>query len=145
SAPVITVAHLICAASSDHAVNRGPAPETTESMALLTRHIRSKLIRSRGSPFETFYLETLESVVGGCVVRPSSQHLSGVELEAHKEELMRRSPAWSRLSVLCVLVFLSAPLFAQETTGGLQGTIKDPTGAVVPGASIEVASPALIG
>src|ERR1700744_4495995 len=35
--------------------------------------------------------------------------------------------------------------FAQETTGGMQGTVKDPSGAVVPGAKITVTSPALIG
>lgn len=35
--------------------------------------------------------------------------------------------------------------FAQETTGGIQGTVKDPQGAVVSGATVEVTSPALIG
>src|SRR5437016_774499 len=45
---------------------------------------------------------------------------------------------------ICVLAFsLSAP--AQETTGGIQGTVKDPQGAVIPGATVEVSSPALIG
>src|SRR5438552_9325819 len=46
--------------------------------------------------------------------------------------------------LISVLAFsLSAP--AQETTGGIQGTVKDPTGAVIPGATVEVTSPALIG
>ncbi|MEO5937314.1 MAG: TonB-dependent receptor, partial [Terriglobales bacterium] len=35
--------------------------------------------------------------------------------------------------------------FAQETTGGIQGTVKDPQGAVVSGATVEVTSPALLG
>src|SRR5947208_8259873 len=46
--------------------------------------------------------------------------------------------------LISVLAFsLSAP--AQETTGGIQGTVKDPQGAVIPGATVEVSSPALIG
>src|SRR5271165_4310948 len=35
--------------------------------------------------------------------------------------------------------------YSQETTGGLQGTVKDPTGAVVPGASVTVTAPTLVG
>src|SRR2546426_2497573 len=48
------------------------------------------------------------------------------------------------LGVFMSLVF-SLPGVAQETTGGIQGTVKDPQGAVVPGATVEVTSPALIG
>src|SRR5262245_36409197 len=58
---------------------------------------------------------------------------------------MRPSPILFKLTVLCMLALPLAPLFAQETTGGIQGTIKDPSGAVIPGATIEVVSPALIG
>jgi Carboxypeptidase regulatory-like domain len=35
--------------------------------------------------------------------------------------------------------------YCQETTGGLQGTVKDPSGAVVPGADVVVSSPTLVG
>ena len=35
--------------------------------------------------------------------------------------------------------------WSQETTGGLQGTIKDPSGAVLPGALVEVTAPTLVG
>ena len=45
---------------------------------------------------------------------------------------------------LCLLT-LSTVAFGQESTGGIQGTVKDPQGAVIPGATIEVTSPALIG
>jgi hypothetical protein len=48
------------------------------------------------------------------------------------------------LALLSVLVF-SFAAFAQETTGGVQGTVKDPSGAVVSGATVTVTSPALIG
>src|SRR5215467_3378266 len=49
------------------------------------------------------------------------------------------------LGLLLLLLTFVVSAFAQETTGGIQGTIKDPTGAVVPGATVEVSSPALIG
>ncbi|HUN84919.1 MAG TPA: carboxypeptidase regulatory-like domain-containing protein [Terracidiphilus sp.] len=35
--------------------------------------------------------------------------------------------------------------FCQETTAGLQGTVKDPSGAVVPGATVTVTTPTLVG
>ena len=53
----------------------------------------------------------------------------------------------SRLLVGCLIVLLSlaTSLFSQETTAGLQGTVKDPSGAVVPNAQIVVAGTTLIG
>src|SRR2546428_5689485 len=46
--------------------------------------------------------------------------------------------------LICMLM-LSFTAFAQESTGGIQGTAKDPSGAVVPRATVDVSSPALIG
>jgi len=46
--------------------------------------------------------------------------------------------------LICVLT-LSMSAFAQETTGGIQGIVKDPQGAVIPGASVEVSGTTLIG
>jgi outer membrane receptor protein involved in Fe transport len=47
---------------------------------------------------------------------------------------------------LAPILFLLAPLaMAQETTAGIQGTVRDATGGVVTGANVEVSSPALIG
>ena len=43
------------------------------------------------------------------------------------------------------VLLLVVNVFAQETTGGLQGTVKDPSGAVVAKASVELNSPALVG
>lgn len=52
----------------------------------------------------------------------------------------------SRVRAFAVVALLAAPsVFPQETTAGLQGTVKDPSGAVVANATVEVASPALIG
>src|SRR6185436_2432220 len=58
---------------------------------------------------------------------------------------MIRLRVLSIVSLLCALTLLTSPLLAQETTGGVQGTVKDPTDAVIPDAIVEVSSPALIG
>ncbi len=60
-------------------------------------------------------------------------------------DLTRR--AWRVVPVL-VVFFVSLTMstaFAQETTGGLQGTVKDPTGAVVAKAHVELTGTSLVG
>ena len=59
---------------------------------------------------------------------------------------------WKGLAVFCAIALalgftLSSPqvVSGQETTGGMQGTVKDPSGAVVPGASVTVTTPTLVG
>src|SRR5208283_1191788 len=47
--------------------------------------------------------------------------------------------------LLCALLVFLGSAFAQETTGGLQGVVKDPSGAVVPNAKVVVTAPDLIG
>jgi len=47
-------------------------------------------------------------------------------------------------ALLCLLVF-SLSAFSQETTAGIRGTVKDPSGAVIAGASVTVTGPVLIG
>jgi hypothetical protein len=47
--------------------------------------------------------------------------------------------------LVCALLILAGGVWAQETTGGLQGTIKDPSGAVVPGAKVAVTGATLVG
>jgi len=44
-----------------------------------------------------------------------------------------------------VLLLFVGSVFAQETTGGLQGTVKDPSGAVVPNAQVVATSNILVG
>ena len=56
----------------------------------------------------------------------------------------RHTEKWLVLVVLIALLVLPCA-FAQETTAGFQGTIKDPSGAVITGAAIEVSGPALLG
>jgi len=40
---------------------------------------------------------------------------------------------------------MTMPAFAQQSTGTISGTIKDPTGAVVPGVSVSLTNPGVIG
>ena len=49
------------------------------------------------------------------------------------------------LCALICMLCLSLAAYAQETTAGVQGTVKDPQGAVVPNATVTVSGPALIG
>jgi len=60
---------------------------------------------------------------------------------------MNRIPSTSKLLAIvtgfCLL--FATTLFAQETTAGLQGTVKDPSGAVVSGAHVVVTSDVLVG
>jgi outer membrane receptor protein involved in Fe transport len=46
---------------------------------------------------------------------------------------------------LCAVLLFTGMCLAQETTGGLQGTVKDPSGAVVPHAKVAVANASLAG
>jgi len=46
---------------------------------------------------------------------------------------------------ICALLLLAGIAFAQETTGGLVGTVKDPSGASVPNANVVMTSPDLVG
>jgi len=58
-----------------------------------------------------------------------------------------RNSTTKYISLLLVLlcVAFSVTAIAQETTGGVQGTVKDQNGAVVVGATVEVSGSALIG
>src|SRR5512146_4673 len=58
---------------------------------------------------------------------------------------MKFSKGWTLVLCLLVAAVFVATTFAQETTAGLQGTVKDPQGAVVSKATVEVTSPTLIG
>lgn len=49
------------------------------------------------------------------------------------------------LLAIVALLLSGVAIFAQETTGGLQGTVKDASGAVVAGAHIELKGSALVG
>src|SRR5580698_10000156 len=57
---------------------------------------------------------------------------------------MSRRVSWLG-GVVCALVFTMVPAaFAQETTGGMKGYVKDKSGASVPKAEVELTSEALI-
>ena len=48
------------------------------------------------------------------------------------------------LFVLGTLTFLPAILWAQAATGSIAGVVRDTSGAVLPGVTVEASSPALI-
>jgi hypothetical protein len=56
---------------------------------------------------------------------------------------MKRSA--SLLGLLALVLCLGAPAWAQEQRGALEGTVRDSQGAVLPGATVEARSAALIG
>src|SRR6185503_19157161 len=49
------------------------------------------------------------------------------------------------ISFVAAFLFFTTSLFSQETTAGLQGTVKDPSGAVVPHALVVVTGTTLVG
>lgn len=51
--------------------------------------------------------------------------------------ILRRSMSLA-LWILCLTLFVATPLWAQLTVGGIAGTVKDPSGAVIPGAQITI-------
>jgi hypothetical protein len=53
---------------------------------------------------------------------------------------MKRSA--SLLGLLALVLCLATPAWAQEQTGAIQGVVKDPQGAVLPGATVEARNPA---
>ena len=52
---------------------------------------------------------------------------------------------WLLFTAVLIALLISPSVFGQETSAGIQGTVKDPAGALVVKAKIEVGSPALIG
>ena len=52
---------------------------------------------------------------------------------------------WLLLPVILIALCFLHGAFAQETTAGLQGTVKDPSGASVANANVEVSGASLIG
>jgi Carboxypeptidase regulatory-like domain/TonB dependent receptor/TonB-dependent Receptor Plug Domain len=52
---------------------------------------------------------------------------------------------WLLLPVVLSALLVSPSVFAQETTAGLQGTVKDPSGASVANANVEVSGTTLLG
>src|SRR5262245_8327769 len=57
---------------------------------------------------------------------------------------MARKLVVHTLSIVFVLAGLSVPLAAQTGTSSIAGVVRDSSGAVLPGVTVEAASPALI-
>jgi hypothetical protein len=66
----------------------------------------------------------------------------------HPQEESTMKPYWrpfTGIAVLLCFALLAMPAVAQQSTGTIQGVITDQTGAVIPGATVEARSTALIG
>jgi len=59
--------------------------------------------------------------------------------------MLRHRACVRRFLPFIAVVLLAASIFAQETTGGLRGTVKDPTGAVVDRAHVVIHGSSLVG
>src|SRR5712691_11993954 len=60
------------------------------------------------------------------------------------EEAMNICQVVRRVVVSGCLIFLPATAWAQAETGNIAGVVRDASGAVMPGVTVEAASPALI-
>ena len=58
---------------------------------------------------------------------------------------MEKRVTFKKIFVFLAMLTITTFCFAQETTGSLQGIVKDPTGAAVPGATVSVTTPTLVG
>src|SRR5260370_27826278 len=75
-----------------------------------------------------------------------ASHGQFLNSESSRKEFSMLKNKWIVISLaLTVFAFFSLSAMAQETTGGLQGTVKDPAGAVVPNAKVVVTGSALVG
>ena len=78
-------------------------------------------------------------------MRDGREKLNQNRLLPEKTTMSRVSRRFWMLLMSIVSLLLVAPVVAQETTGGLQGTVKDPSGAVVPKAHVVITSSSLEG
>jgi outer membrane receptor protein involved in Fe transport len=78
------------------------------------------------------------------ITEPANSFIEdGNHMKFWTEQLKRfATPLWP---VLALMVFFAATMVAQETTGGLQGTVKDPSGAVVAHARVVATGTTLVG
>jgi hypothetical protein len=52
---------------------------------------------------------------------------------------------WKIVSMLWIVLSLATSVFAQRTTGGITGTVKDGTGAVLPGVTVDLTGEYVMG
>ena len=70
----------------------------------------------------------------GVVIARSTRHSN---LSIENQSNLRGAWCWALLATILLLLSLSARLQAQSVRGTLTGSVSDPTGAVIPGASIQ--------
>src|SRR3712207_5261080 len=93
-------------------------------------------------PSKVFKIQTSGSGQGGCVsvcVGPSrGVRREGGVVPEPRRPTRRRTMFKRSIALAACALCLCAAAFAQTVTGTLQGTVKDPNGAVVPGATVAI-------
>jgi Carboxypeptidase regulatory-like domain/TonB-dependent Receptor Plug Domain len=87
-------------------------------------------------------LVVTSAVIGGGVRRFSARRASGL-LFTMEDGSMKRTGLLLVLFLIAGL--LAAPVSAQEQTGSIEGMVKDSSGAVLPGVTVEARSPGVVG
>src|SRR5689334_16787584 len=85
--------------------------------------------------------------MGTALSRAPGPFLAGSGSHHFEEGYMFRkyTGKWLLLPLALIASWIAPLAVAQETTAGIQGTVRDATGGVVAGATVEMTSPALIG
>src|SRR5450432_435245 len=73
-----------------------------------------------------------------------NRSVSGLEIFALANKTKARRLFPVVIQIFALLLFVGS-MFAQETTGGLQGSVKDPSGALVSGAHVVITGTSLTG
>src|SRR5271166_4340325 len=112
---------------------------------LLSTYVR-RITRQPGSIQNRFRCGTVGSLslTVGLLSKHKTSELRN-RLVTGDNTMSRISTKFGIFAVGLFSLLLVVNAFAQETTGGLQGTVKDPSGAVVAHASVEVTGSALAG
>src|SRR5207302_8567316 len=66
------------------------------------------------------------------------------EMTLHEDPLMSAQPPASFAAIVLLLLLPNVGWAQSGTSGTLAGVVKDPSGAVIPGVTVEASSPALI-
>src|SRR5712692_4914750 len=96
-----------------------------------------------GSPTEVYGIDLERDP--GALFSCFTAALSSCLTQQEGNTMRREKAIYVVLQLVLLAVFVLPCALAQETTAGFQGTVKDPSGGLVPNATIEVSSPALIG
>ncbi len=71
--------------------------------------------------------------------------MASTRSEPHETPVCHVSPLPPLPVLACPLVLIATPALAQEQHGSIEGVVKDASGGLLPGATVEARSPSLVG